>query len=170
MTDKFNAGDRVRIVGHDAIEDHVPYVKAYDKDGWFTYIEVPDREYIVAPTAVMPVSYMMDGGNTAFYPLSKGEGSHARKFYIAEDKLELVEDDEDEDFDDDEGPYIHEPDVIMHEDDDEYEDEDDESDLNCTKDYAQIQRNICTIAEHIADICTEIGVINETIGKLLQNK
>jgi hypothetical protein len=162
MTEKFKAGDRVRIVEYDYVDrtDGKEYIRAYDRDGWMINQRVSDKVYIVAPTTVMPVSYMICGDGTPFYPLSEGENSHARKFYISEDKIELVEDEEVNEEVDKE--IYFEP---------EYEnDEKFNDDLNRTKAYSQIQLNISAIAKHIADICNEIGAINETIGKLLQNK
>lgn len=171
---EFNNGDLVRITydfkrpNRDGGYDY--FVEVFDRSGdKYVICTNDDRIYEVNVTKAMPI--LTKGGYT-FYPLRDFHRPHLAKFFIDGRFLESANDEWPEDDEDDE-PYIHEPDVVYADDDEEEVNEDanaseednvdpdpeGKADWEETQEFAKISRNISIITEALAEVTESLTAI-----------
>lgn len=163
---KFQPYDTVKIKNakwrHSYVtNDSEQYVPIYTKEGNRADLIIvdPDEEYIVDPTRVMPTTCVFDpDGKKMYYPLLCRKDMHSKKFYVCEDYIELVNCDEDDEFNGIESPFTTIEDLKRN----------GEPDAGDARDF-EITQACCTLQKSLAAILNETQNMLDVIQKLIDN-
>lgn len=172
MKNTFKHGDLVQIDTYDnkvknANGEYDYFAMVWDKNGDEKSLRLDENSiYQINETNVMPIREIDDG--LVLYPLKEANHSHSAKFYIPGDSLIHIGENypDNEEDEDEEEPYIHEPDVVYADDDDEEDDESDDeldeepkNEVDELKEFVNISKNITNVIDSLEEVIVSLTKI-----------